>query len=599
MVALLAAGVGCGSADMAFEGEGYEYRIRREGEGASWNMWFEPYASTPGFEPLVRLEPETTYLLTVDLSALAYADEAGSLAAPVSAETLDWLGDQQGPSAALDILLLPEPGHFAPLANDEQLRPLTVDLERIRRMRTGFISLPDDAFAALRDDPTPPFTFGRVTFRVRTLDIVGWTSVALSVWVERRIPVDEVIFEVCVGSAESDCPSAAASPRGLRGIDAIRAATTPGEAPHPDVALQFAELRSGSVLGVLRCNRCSDWGENQFLTWDLGRSAAELSEFLDETLLDGLERASGALDRTTFRDIGGDLFNTLFREIGPDAEEAREAFIGFVAESLEARQEERSVFVRFLTPGADRSFMFPLGLMAVPVPGRDPVLLGLEFRVESPLWIQDYSGTDTCLSDWTALLPPRSTQDQALKAAREEMQAFVAALRAGGSLVMEDMRAFRNWLEPGEATEPSSGVLLILSHHERNQLYLDPNLRTPLVTSGTVRREFVSPSLAIINACGAASPGADDWILELNLRGVPAIIATSTTVDAQMAGRFMALMAENLTTDGEEGRRTLGWVVHEARLALSRSPAQDGEPYGPLALVYQLMGNSGLQVCSP
>ena len=38
----------------------------------SWNVWIEPYSSSPSYKPLMSMEPAHTYSLALDIAALAY-----------------------------------------------------------------------------------------------------------------------------------------------------------------------------------------------------------------------------------------------------------------------------------------------------------------------------------------------------------------------------------------------------------------------------------------------------------------------------------------------------------------------------------------------
>ena len=85
-----------------------------------------------------------------------------------------------------------------------------------------------------------------------------------------------------------------------------------------------------------------------------------------------------------------------------------------------------------------------------------------------------------------------------------------------------------------------------------------------------MQRSFTSPSIAILNACGTAKPGALDVVRQINEKGITSIIATSTTVDATMAGHFAALLSKKLRDNAAKPEYTIGWAKFDAVNELSR-----------------------------
>src|SRR5690606_37790402 len=76
------------------------------------------------------------------------------------------------------------------------------------------------------------------------------------------------------------------------------------------------------------------------------------------------------------------------------------------------------------------------------------------------------------------------------------------------------------------------------------------------------------------------------------LNGVPTIIASSTTVDAAMAGDFMNLLAAQLIGHQDDPAFNIGLAVYEAVQELK-------ETHGEYALVYGIYGNGNLRACFP
>jgi hypothetical protein len=158
--------------------------------------------------------------------------------------------------------------------------------------------------------------------------------------------------------------------------------------------------------------------------------------------------------------------------------------------------------------------------------------------------------------------------------------------------VDESVSTFRDWLRKPATTGPT--VILVLSHHDANRLYFDPQdtLEVP-----SVIRKFEAPSLVILDACGTGKPGATEFVTTFNRKGVSAAIATSLEVDASMGGEFAALFTKALTS-------TAGMTVSQAefdamnKLRDMKSPATQTK-YGPRALIFMIAGNGDLRVCTP
>jgi hypothetical protein len=140
---------------------------------------------------------------------------------------------------------------------------------------------------------------------------------------------------------------------------------------------------------------------------------------------------------------------------------------------------------------------------------------------------------------------------------------------------------------------------LILSHHENNSLYFDQDRSAIFATN--VKRHFAIPSLAIIDACGTANPGAFEFIREFNLHGMNAAIASSVDVNGRMGGVFLRLLTDALARNRADESYSLDRAVFDAIKALWDEPdeLEASQKYGPRALVFGLVGNGKLRVCVP
>jgi hypothetical protein len=140
---------------------------------------------------------------------------------------------------------------------------------------------------------------------------------------------------------------------------------------------------------------------------------------------------------------------------------------------------------------------------------------------------------------------------------------------------------------------------LILSHHDADRIYFVDG--GPTVEYTNVLRSFAKPSLVILNGCGTAKPGASNFIRAFNRDGVSTAVATSYAVDAQMAGLFADRLMEALAAKANDPSYTVSMAKFDAMKEVSKSsmPAGSGATWGPRALVFTLVGDGGVRVCTP
>jgi hypothetical protein len=164
-----------------------------------------------------------------------------------------------------------------------------------------------------------------------------------------------------------------------------------------------------------------------------------------------------------------------------------------------------------------------------------------------------------------------------------------------------DFKNFQRWANPADPlSHKESDAILILSHHDNNGLYFDQDVM--IISPGNMTRLFSFPSLAIINACGTANPGAFEFVREFNLHGVDSIVASSIEVDARLGGKFASTLADMLDRGSTDANYKLDQAVFDAIKDLSGQSDEydpDPHPYGPRALIFSVIGNGNLRVCVP
>jgi hypothetical protein len=218
-------------------------------------------------------------------------------------------------------------------------------------------------------------------------------------------------------------------------------------------------------------------------------------------------------------------------------------------------------------------------------------------RIESPLERQSYRASSTCISRWFLAVPPANPQsEEALPKARRKFEPVMERWHPQAQDVFTDIPKLRTWLLASNQSE-SSAALVVVSHHDKNALYFDQNER---VISEQVQRRFDDTSLLILDGCSTGSPVAIDLLRQFNQRGVAATIATHTAIRPELAGDFLATLDEVLVKTNDAQPVTLADLFFRTLQELRVKKADDtSDAYGPRVLVFSLLGNGGVRLCSP
>ena len=104
----------------------------------------------------------------------------------------------------------------------------------------------------------------------------------------------------------------------------------------------------------------------------------------------------------------------------------------------------------------------------------------------------------------------------------------------------------------------------------------------------------MAPSVAILNGCGTARPGAANFIRQLNLHGIQAAVATVTEVDGTTAGVFMDCFAGAIEQTRISGADTIALSAAYGEAVQCAYEKREAR-----ALWYSLIGNGSLKICVP
>lgn len=580
-----------------------------------WNVWVERRPARglrPAFEPLPHLEPESNYLLVLDLAALRYSQPGvapGLATPPLTSVLRDLLAKEDVSSVTLTALIVPDANLFTSPSNATQ--ELTIDLARARRwLGRGNASTPNAWEDRKAGGAPPDFLFGSVPFELSTLSATGSGWVVISLWLKGR-PLGEVPVLLCVsddGSCEHDPPRLAS----VRGDWNLTAASLE-EADMPDASLHFVDLPSGPV-GVFWCEKCPMPG---YKAWRLDGPLASLGERIKQIL--GNIKADDAAQQ--WRSSGDVLFKNLFTGYGrrnerdqveEDRRTARVAFAKFLASRLHGSGEAPlgKIFVRLVIDPGVPVGRLPLGIMYIQdilsgaeLPAsadlRSDAFLGFRFLIEAPLPEQRLARSESCISRWFMALPvPGSDTD--LDHAVGKLGTRIQEWRDKGNLekVFPDMPSFGTWLAQ-EKPLPAS-ALVVLSHHDPKESRLFFDQDGPGVVPAGVLRTFNEPSLLILDGCRTGMAGMSEYSAVFNKNGFSTAIVTATNADPYLAGDFLDCLAEQVSAaTGPSGRPVSEIFFNSVRCAGGRGRDEAAIRYGPNALTFLLLGNGNLRLCAP
>jgi hypothetical protein len=549
-----------------------------------WNVWEEEGTIGPRFVPVPSLKPATDYLVVVDLATLPYV---GTVSSQPGSVTFDqtlakWVLETNQPTLQVKTILLVG-DLFEPPQNF--VSDLTINLDKLRKRLRSTDAPPADAFATLKTAADPDFFLGRVSYAVKTrARSLGATSIGLSIWAG-GIPVDEVSVPLCVSTdaARSVCENTPTLPTTLNGMDSFRIADE--GAPTPDASLHFVDLDGLAIRGVFHRNDCSDC---PFVTWSLNdRSFVGLHDHLVNTTMAGFQ--DGASDQQRLRS-GTALYNVLFPGGTVDRDAAQRAFDEFVEAPRRPEADiasTPSIFVRMIGRDAD-SLIVPFGMTATQLGGGVVDFLGNRFRIEMPLRVQNYQPDEHELTRWFLVAPSASRTDE-LGDARKRAGASIDKWTLAATQTFSDMTSAADWIG-AKQTEPAGSALVVLSHHDNDRLFFDDNDQ---LRSDDIVRTFARPSAAILDGCGTGA-AAGRLIQNLNDAGFSAIIATATPASPQMAGDFLACLADTLDKNQGFAAFTLAHAFHNAVVCV-----RDEKKYGARALTWLMLGNGSLRLRSP
>lgn len=555
---------------------------------ATWNAWVEDPGKAPSFNRLKTVHTASDYQIVLDLAAFAYASKDKSVSArPAGYGLLDWLKHQKNDAVQLKILMVPDPAMLS--AGQGRVQDFDIDVRQLKKyLGGGKHKIPKDPFVTLQKQPQSDFRFGHAQFKFHTRDVEGTTYVGLSLWVGEK-PLDEILVPVCISNVGDVDSCEPLGGNGRYHSDPLNALPLALDKDIPATSLHFFEIDSDRTIGVFRTKN------GDYLTWSIPNLTDSLGKFIEKVLLKNFDKevSDAALQQT-----GYELYNLLLPVGTEGATKARDEIQKLVEERIQksGRLADAPPFMVRIAPlNPDKAFFIPLGMVAVPVADKK-YFLGDYFRVISPLPFQSYQPTPKCISRWVMVMAPYEDQSpKELREARDQLSTWANTCR--GADCIDSMPKFETWIGT-ETVEKQSTALLILSHYENESLTFN---HKEFVSPSAIVMRFQSPSIAVVDACAAAAPGADEFVKRLNESGFEAVVATTTTVTPIMAGQYFNLLAKQVEKHKGEADYTLSKAHFDAVQALREAPTDPVHPgpsrYGGKALIYSLWGNGSLSLC--
>jgi hypothetical protein len=266
-----------------------------------------------------------------------------------------------------------------------------------------------------------------------------------------------------------------------------------------------------------------------------------------------------------------------------------------------------SLFVRMITGSGPPASLIPFGAITATAQHNGAAVtdhIGYYFRIETPLPIQNYATSQGCISRWFALRPAEPNAAD-IKLIRERLlQRWHTGIYKffDGFIRGAEERQLKKWARvqrDDDSLQP--GVLYITSHHGDSTagigtLVLDDGDE---MSSIDVKRQFATPTLVVLNACGTVRPGGDSFLKAFSYGNAATIIGTKYSVPVDMALDFTDILDDKMRK--APPGTTIGTIFFDTILALRNKKGEEAgdEVWGGHALAYTLAGNSGVVICAP
>ncbi|WP_426344735.1 hypothetical protein ACN9MU_13740 [Pseudoduganella sp. R-32] len=582
-----------------------------------WNVWKQigtPYDFSVKTDALVEnVPPNEKFALVVDLAL--WVPMAGQRETEVSELLHEIIKNSKKDTLELKVVAIPDSDSITTLKGGPYFTNISIDVKKYRDILRDF--KPDNVGEELSSEErskiretrifNPALNLGRGVIFFETGPNETDGRIGLSFWIDDR-PVDELSINVCIKSSHYSCKRKQSDTHlGLLGQESQ---------VKPDASLHIFEFDDKNFVGVFYCGTCGSGMTPGYQTWKSNSSFEKFQELFDQQFVPAYtasalyDRRATAADLQHQYEIAGEiLFKMLFKSERHDGESvaAQAAFVSFVNQAGKAAKSSSRPPLLYTRIFARNRFpkLIPLNVMSIPS-GEGLRFVGFDVNIESYFDLDGSSQSSQCIQKFASLLPMSSEDDMSLKNARAALGDWALRLDqpAHNSKVYEskDIAAFARWLAQGE--EKDAVGIITLSHNYEEKLCFNSEKcdDSNTVYGGNIGKNFLLPSVAILDGCGTLKSDASWFGDYLASQGISTVIGTAANIRGEIGGHFLRIFLDILA----EHRDDPAFTISDARFLAVRKlsslideSSNHRNPFGPAALSYMLVGNGALKMCPP
>jgi tripartite-type tricarboxylate transporter receptor subunit TctC len=531
---------------------------------AYWNTWFEN-----GGSAYEVLRPKESYNVVLDLSRYSYIRDLVAAAGDLDIE-LERAVKQNRKELTLNVQVMVMSDNLRLAASANQVIP--VRLDAIRQDR-------EKEFEAdrlrLMPQLSAKYSAGRLQVPVITNDNGGCAQVAFSIWDSGfSRPLDHVVLTLPIRADGAAPGPSCGVPRVQGAFAALNGALSATTPPTIDAALHLFEFGDGASTRMAAVYVDSHAFANS-KPHQPSRERGIYHWFLTSSLRNYVATDLVAAV-TTGRNAGeyslaaNELARKIFRSDADPANDPAELALQSLARIARDKATPPIVLVRAML--ADGHHMYvPLALLAA-----QGGKLGKRPNVVYPMPRENYDD-NVCVDNWTLGIPDAILENQPISIPAVDL----SSLRRPPLRSLLDVVSY---FEYAAAASTSPEALVLLAHQSKGRLWFKGDGTAERMFYDDIRKQFANGSVAVLAACGTASPdNGNQLVLErLNLKGFDAMVVSPFPVP-EPYGKALTLAIVHVVNDARVQRKPLT-LVEIFDLAVEYMVAQEAPDSLPEAV---------------
>lgn len=545
---------------------------------AYWNTWFED-----GGTAYEVLRPSSSYNVVLDLSRYSYLRDLVAVAGDLGDELARAVKqNRKDLTLYVQVMVLSDNLQLPASANPTQL--VSVHLDALKQDREAEYKadrqrLQYNDRLRLMPQLSAKYSAGRLQVPVLTNTNGGCAQVAFSIWDSGfSRPLDHVVLTLPI-RAEGAAPGPPCGVRRVQGafaaLNGALSATTP---PKIDAALNLFEFGAGAGPGAstrtaaiyidsqafAKSRPDQPSRERGIYSWLLSSS---LRDYVATDLVAAVTTGRKAGEYSLAAD---ELARKIFRSEAPAANDPAELALQSLARIAKDKATPPIVLVRATLADGHQMYV-PLGLLAARGGKLDKRL-----NVVYPMPRENYDDS-VCVGNWTLGIPDAIPDNQAINIPAADLSSL-------GTPPMRSLPDVRRFLDASPAASTSPEALVLLAHQSKGRLWFKGDGTAERMFSDDIRKRFADGSVAVLAACGAASPDNDNRLVleRLNRNGFDAMVVSPFPVP-EAYGRALTLAIVHVVNDARVQRKPLT-LVQIFDLAVEYMVAQEAPDSLPEAL---------------